>query len=75
MLHVNDTNIKVISRFVGSLVAPTVSYIHLEFHVTGKLASLNSSWQSSRGTFSASKMAGIERMLSQVKSDWTPRSP
>ena len=36
--------------------------------MTGKLASLNRSWQSNKGTFSALGLAGIEPMPSE--SEW-----
>ena len=42
--------------------------------LTGKLASLNRAWQSNKGTFRASGMAGNEPMPSE-SNDWTPLSP
>ncbi len=42
---------------------------------TGKLASLNRSWQSKEGTFCALGMAGIEPTPSKSECDWTPLSP
>jgi hypothetical protein len=44
------------------------------FSVTGKLASLNRSWQSKEGTYRALGMAGIEPTPSKSK-DWIPLSP
>jgi hypothetical protein len=46
------------------------------YHVcmADKLASLNRSWQSNKGTFRASGLPGIE-LISLSQSDWTPLSP
>ncbi len=48
-----------------------VSYRLFSEAKSGKLASLNSSWQSKEGTFRALGMAGIEPMPSKSECDWT----
>ncbi len=43
--------------------------------ISGKLASLNRSWQSKEGTIRALGMAGIEPTPSKSECNWTPLSP
>ncbi len=45
------------------------------YNITGKLASLNCSWQSKEGTYRALGMAGIEPTLSKSECYWAPVSP
>ncbi len=53
------------------MICRLISYCN----ITGKLASLNHSWQSKEGTYCVLGMAGIEPTPSKSECDWALLSP
>ncbi len=76
LLAWRSSSLSSVVNITGSDTADTNLYHNLISNLlTGKLASLNRSWQSKEGTFRALGMAGIEPTPSKSECDWTPLLP